>query len=255
MQEVRESAHQFIPERIAQGLDFRTVGGGNVNPEAINSALSVGCCRTSIILGGLPKTCSAERFLHSMKSCHLITKLRRELECSRGLRGIKWAQRRFFYLPVEKTRGRAVGYIFMDFQHASDVLDFWTRLRELCDGIGGLTGSAAGPAAALPCLCLRARRDPVCLESSWTPLASSELRFWALLGLSWTLLGSFVTGLSEFGLLQFGRPCTGGPKALQNLYVSYSLIQGTQNAHCAHESRLGPGSASFDARMMRTRRN
>lgn len=95
--EVLESAHQFSPERVAQGLDLRT----------------------SIILGGLPKTCSSERFLHTMKGCQLITKLR------------------FFYLPVDKPRGRAVGYIFMDFQQATDLLEFWTRLQELCEGIGG----------------------------------------------------------------------------------------------------------------------
>ena len=78
----------------------------------------------------------------------------------------------------------------MDFQHATDILEFWTRLQELAEGIGPQT---------------------------------SALRAFRVLPL--------MPG--------------GGPKALQNLYVSYSRIQGmplicslqvllerTQCAHC-----------------------
>ena len=49
--------------------------------------------RTSIILGGLPKTCSSERFLHTMKGCQLITKLRLEFQVAEGKKEIALASR------------------------------------------------------------------------------------------------------------------------------------------------------------------
>eukprot|EP00435_Cladocopium_sp_Y103_P069741 s250_g33.t2 len=89
-----ETMH-FRPERVASGEDPRT----------------------SVVVSGLPPTCSSERFLQAMKTCQLNTKLR------------------FFYLPVDDL-ANAIGYAFMDFEQPVYLLQLQRALREMAGGAG-----------------------------------------------------------------------------------------------------------------------
>lgn len=87
-QDFLETMH-FRPERVAMGEDPRT----------------------SVVVSGLPPTCSSEQFLQAMKTYQLNTKLR------------------FFYLPVDDF-ANAIGYAFMDFEQPVYLLQLQRMLLE-----------------------------------------------------------------------------------------------------------------------------
>lgn len=74
--------------------------------------------RTSVVVSNLLPSCSSEEFLNAMKLRQLNTKLR------------------FFYLPVDQL-GRCVGYAFLDFEAPRYLLEFWRRLHDFPEGLGG----------------------------------------------------------------------------------------------------------------------
>lgn len=92
--EFLETMH-FRPERVANGEDPRT----------------------SVVVSGLPRTCSSEQFLQAMKTHQLNTKLR------------------FFYLPVDDS-ANAIGYAFMDFEQPIYLLQLQGLLREMATQAG-----------------------------------------------------------------------------------------------------------------------
>ncbi|CAE7267450.1 PDF1A, partial [Symbiodinium microadriaticum] len=74
--------------------------------------------RSSIIVGQVPKDCSAITFLEQLQLHNILDYIN------------------FFYMPVDKAKRRSCGYVFLDFRHPSDVLRFKSKLKKIGMGIG-----------------------------------------------------------------------------------------------------------------------
>mmetsp|Transcript_100718 Transcript_100718/g.139946 ORF Transcript_100718/g.139946 Transcript_100718/m.139946 type:complete len:357 (-) Transcript_100718:221-1291(-) len=74
--------------------------------------------RTTVMVARIPKTCTSERFLTRLRDLDLLNKLR------------------FFYMPIDVSRNRPCGYVFMDFQEPADVVRLCRNLLQLGNLIG-----------------------------------------------------------------------------------------------------------------------
>ncbi|CAE7192179.1 ML5, partial [Symbiodinium pilosum] len=74
--------------------------------------------RTTVMVARIPKTCTSERFLTRLRDLALLNKLR------------------FFYMPIDVSRNRPCGYVFMDFQEPADVVRLCRNLMQLGNFIG-----------------------------------------------------------------------------------------------------------------------
>ncbi|CAE7197274.1 PDF1A [Symbiodinium sp. CCMP2592] len=74
--------------------------------------------RSSIIVGQVPKDCSAITFLEQLQLHNILDHIN------------------FFYMPVDKAKRRSCGYVFLDFRDPTDVLRFKSKLKKIGMGIG-----------------------------------------------------------------------------------------------------------------------
>lgn len=96
------------------GLD----GPGGCLPKSQEKLESGEDTRTTVMVARIPKTCTSERFLTRLRDLDLLNKLR------------------FFYMPIDVSRNRPCGYVFMDFQEPADVVRLCRNLLQLGNFIG-----------------------------------------------------------------------------------------------------------------------
>ncbi|CAE7883040.1 ML5 [Symbiodinium sp. KB8] len=87
----------------------------SINVEKLESGEDT---RTTVMVARIPKTCTSERFLTRLRDLDLLNKLR------------------FFYMPIDVSRNRPCGYVFMDFQEPADVVRLCRNLLQLGNFIG-----------------------------------------------------------------------------------------------------------------------
>ncbi|OLQ15425.1 Protein MEI2-like 5 [Symbiodinium microadriaticum] len=105
------AASDMIPQMLPQVQETDTKElDASINVQRILSGRETRC---SIMVGQVPKTCTSVEFMEQLENFGFLRRLR------------------FFYLPLDISRRRGYGYLFLEFQNPADVLEFSEHLQAI----------------------------------------------------------------------------------------------------------------------------
>jgi len=105
---VPAAASDMIPHVLPQVQEADTHElDASINVQRLLSGRETRC---SVMVGQVPKTCTSVQFLEQLDHFGFLRRLR------------------FFYLPLDISRRRGYGYLFLEFQSPADVLEFSEHL-------------------------------------------------------------------------------------------------------------------------------